>query len=65
VEIPIDPAAPWSRAVIRGDLNDTVEKMARMALTAMCERHLVDTDHVVPDPVLGGARVALAPRGIL
>jgi hypothetical protein len=29
--------ALWTGAVIGGDLHDTVEKMAHVALTALCE----------------------------
>jgi hypothetical protein len=43
VEIPIDLTAPWTRAIIGGALDDVIEKMVHVALTAMCERHLTDT----------------------
>jgi hypothetical protein len=43
VEIPVNPTAPWTRAVVGGDWDDTVEKMAHVALTAMCEQRLADT----------------------
>jgi hypothetical protein len=43
VEIPINPVAPWTRAVIGGDLDDAIEKMAYVALTVMCEQRLADT----------------------
>jgi hypothetical protein len=42
VEIPISPTAPWTRAVVRGNLDDVVEKMAHVAFTAMCEQCLTD-----------------------
>jgi hypothetical protein len=43
VEKPINPTSLWTRVVIGGDMDDAVEKMAHMALSAMCEQHLVDT----------------------
>jgi hypothetical protein len=43
VEIPIDPMTPWIGAIIRSEVGDAVEKMAHMALTAMCEQRLTDT----------------------
>jgi hypothetical protein len=43
VEILVNPEAPWTRAVVRGDFYDAIEKMAHMALTTTCERRLVDT----------------------
>jgi hypothetical protein len=43
VEIPIDPMAPWTGAVVGSEVDDTVEKMAHVALTtfvrAMPHRH--------------------------
>jgi hypothetical protein len=42
VEILINPEAPWTRAVVRGDLYDAIEKMAHMELTTTCERRLID-----------------------
>jgi hypothetical protein len=43
VETSFDPAVPYRGAVIGIDLNDGVEKMVHMALTAFCEHHLTDT----------------------
>jgi hypothetical protein len=43
VEIPINPVAPWTGTVIGGDLDDTVEKIAHVALTVMCEQCLANT----------------------
>jgi hypothetical protein len=43
LEIPVDPEAPWTGMVIGGDLDKAVERMAHLALTAMCEQHLPDT----------------------
>jgi hypothetical protein len=43
VEIPIDPAAPWTGAIIGSEADNAVEKMAHLALTAMCEQRLADT----------------------
>jgi hypothetical protein len=43
VEILFDPAAPYRVAIIGIDLDDGIEKMVHMALTAFCERHLTDT----------------------
>jgi hypothetical protein len=37
LEIPVNPEAPWTEMVVRGDLDDTVEKMVHLALIAMCE----------------------------
>jgi hypothetical protein len=33
VEIPFDPTAPWKGAVVGRDIDDTIEKMAHVALT--------------------------------
>jgi hypothetical protein len=43
VEIPVNPMAPWTGAVVGGDWDDAVENMAHVALTAMCEQRLADT----------------------
>jgi hypothetical protein len=43
VEIPVNPEAPWTRMVVGGNLDDTVEKMAHLVLTVMCEQRLTDT----------------------
>jgi hypothetical protein len=43
VEIPINPTAPWIGAIIVSEVDDVVEKMAPMALTALCEQRLTDT----------------------
>jgi hypothetical protein len=37
VEITVDPVAPLTGAVVGGDMDDAVEKMAHVALTAMSE----------------------------
>jgi hypothetical protein len=37
VEIIIDPTAPWKGAIIRKEVDDVVEKMAHVTLTALCE----------------------------
>jgi hypothetical protein len=42
MEIPVNPTAPWTGAVVGGDWDDAVEKMAHVALTAMCEQRLAD-----------------------
>jgi hypothetical protein len=43
MEIPINPMAPWTGAVIGGDLDNAVEKMAHVMLTVMCEKRLAVT----------------------
>jgi hypothetical protein len=43
VEIPINPEASLTGTVIRGDLDEAVERMAHLALTTMCEQHLPET----------------------
>jgi hypothetical protein len=42
VEIPIKPVAPWTGAVVGGNLDDAIKKMAHVALTVMCEQRLAD-----------------------
>jgi hypothetical protein len=43
VEIPIDPVAPWTGAIIGSEADDAIEKMVHVALTAMCKQRLTDT----------------------
>jgi hypothetical protein len=43
LEIPFDTTAPFRGAIISSDLDDGVEKMTHLALTAFCECHLTDT----------------------
>jgi hypothetical protein len=43
VVIPFDPAEPYLGVVIGIGLDDGVEKMAHIALTTFCERHLTGT----------------------
>jgi hypothetical protein len=43
VEIPFDPTALWKGAVVGSEVDDTIEKMAHMALILLCERSLADT----------------------
>jgi hypothetical protein len=43
VEIPFDPMALFRGAIIGNDIDDTIKKMAHMALTAFCERSLAVT----------------------
>jgi hypothetical protein len=45
VEIPINPEGPWTRMVIVGDLDEAVEKMAHLSLTAICEQRLRHGGH--------------------
>jgi hypothetical protein len=59
VEIPTDPIVPWKGAIIGSDVDDAVERMAHVALTDLCERHLMDT----VERQSGGARVAATPQG--
>jgi hypothetical protein len=40
VEIPFDPTMPWTGVIIGGELNNTIEKMAHIVLTSLCERSL-------------------------
>jgi hypothetical protein len=37
VEIPMNAEAPWTGMVIGGNLDDTIEKMAHVVLTTVCE----------------------------
>jgi hypothetical protein len=43
MEIPVKAMAPWKGAVVGNEVDDAVKKMAHVALTALCERHLIDT----------------------
>jgi hypothetical protein len=43
VEIPFNPMAPFRGAIISNDIDDTVEKMVHMALTALCKHSLTIT----------------------
>jgi hypothetical protein len=38
--IPIIPDAPWTSMVVGGDLDEAVERMAHLALIALCEQRL-------------------------
>jgi hypothetical protein len=42
VEIPNDPTVQWKGDIIESEVDDAVEKMAYVALTALCERRLTD-----------------------
>jgi hypothetical protein len=35
--------APWTGAIIGSEIDDTVERMAHVALTSLCERSLIFT----------------------
>jgi hypothetical protein len=41
--IPFDPTEPWSGSVIGSEPNTSVELLAHIALTSLCEDHLVAT----------------------
>jgi hypothetical protein len=41
--IPLNPTEPWMATVIRVELDETVEQMAQVTLTSMCESRLGDT----------------------
>jgi hypothetical protein len=43
VVIPLNPTGPWMATVIGIELDETVEQMAQVALTSLCESRLVDT----------------------
>jgi hypothetical protein len=43
VVIPLNPTEPWMTTVIGVELDETVEQMGQVALTSLCETHLVDT----------------------
>jgi hypothetical protein len=43
VMIPFDPTHPWSGSVIGSEPDTDVEMMAHIALTSLCEDHLVAT----------------------
>jgi hypothetical protein len=43
VEIPVECTTPWTRANIGSEVDDVIEKMAHVALTALCVRRLTDT----------------------
>jgi hypothetical protein len=38
--IPFDPTEPWSRSIIGSKLDTSVELMAHIALTSLCEDRL-------------------------
>jgi hypothetical protein len=40
VTIPFDPTKPWSRFIIGSELDTSVERMAHIALTSLCEDRL-------------------------
>jgi hypothetical protein len=39
--IPLDPVEPWTGTIIGSEPNTTVEQMTSVALTSLCESHLV------------------------
>jgi hypothetical protein len=41
--IPLNPMKPWMATVIGVKLDETVEQMAQVTLTSLCETRLVDT----------------------
>jgi hypothetical protein len=43
VMIPFDPMEPWSGSVISSEPDTSVELMAHIALTSLCEEHLAAT----------------------
>jgi hypothetical protein len=43
VVIPLNPTEPWMATVIRVELDETIEQMAQVALTSLCESRLTDT----------------------
>jgi hypothetical protein len=43
VVIPLNPTEPWMTTVIGVELDETIEQMAQVALTSLCESCLVDT----------------------
>jgi hypothetical protein len=43
VTIPFDPARSWSGSVIDSEPNTSIEMMAHIALTSLCEDHLTAT----------------------
>jgi hypothetical protein len=43
VVIPLNPMEPWMAIVIGVELDETVEQMAQVALTSLCESRLADT----------------------
>jgi hypothetical protein len=53
VTIPFDPTEPWSGSIIGSEPNTGVQLMANIALTSLCEDHLVATAalHIVLLPI--------------
>jgi hypothetical protein len=43
VTIPFDPARPWSGSIIDSEPDTSIEMMAHIALTSLCEDHLTAT----------------------
>jgi hypothetical protein len=43
VVIPLNPTEPWMATVIGVELDETVEQMAQVTLTSLCESRLTDT----------------------
>jgi hypothetical protein len=43
VVIPLNSMEPWMVTVIGVELDETIEQMAQVALTSLCESRLVDT----------------------
>jgi hypothetical protein len=41
--IPFDPTEPWSGSIIGSDPDTSVELLAHIALTSLCEDHLTTT----------------------
>jgi hypothetical protein len=52
VGIPLNPTEPWMATIIRVELDETVEQIAQVALTSLCEpprRHCCDVNHAPSD----------------
>jgi hypothetical protein len=43
VELPFDPMTPWTGAIVSSEIDNTVENMAHVNLTSLCERSLAAT----------------------
>jgi hypothetical protein len=43
VTIPLNPTEPWMASIIGGELDDTVEQTAQVALSSLCGSRLLDT----------------------
>jgi hypothetical protein len=67
VVIPLKPMEPWMATVIGVKLDETIEQMAQVALTSLCEtrlaRHRCDANRALSDPQPRGSHVEAAPSG--